>query len=444
MKTSLKHIAFVAVAIAGMTSIVSCSDDTPAEKDRGLTPVIKYARSCDPTKADSLIVSGSLGQRLAFVGNNLGDVCEVWFNDQKAKLNPTLVTSNTIIVDIPNIVPGEVSNIAKFITSTGKTLEYPFSVTVPKPRIDAMSCEYAKAGSTVTFTGNYFCDDPNVPLEVIFPGNKKADIRSIQQDELTVVVPEGAPEGEIAITSIYGTGTSSFHYKDTRGMLFDFDGITGLGTDQSWHPRPIMEDSYSISGKYTQLGDGSTEMSADGGWNDGLFAFEYWPGAWTDPVSYPTRVGQKLTDFCDFSDFQNLSLKFELCIPDEYAWQAGAMQCIFAGIDLISFGNAGVDVNGDQVAGCNNQYYQNDYNPGYPRGIYRPWTASSAFSTGGEWITVTLPISDFKYDQAGANATQALTAKSFTSLVLFINSGGVEGVACKPMLKIDNIRVVPN
>ena len=37
--------------------------------------------------------------RLAFVGDNLGDVQQVWFNDQKAKLNPTMVTSHTIIVD---------------------------------------------------------------------------------------------------------------------------------------------------------------------------------------------------------------------------------------------------------------------------------------------------------------------------------------------------------
>ena len=104
---------------------VSCSD-TDADEDRGKAPVIKYARPCDINVSDSLLVSAPLGARLAFVGDNLGDVQQIWFNDQKAKLNPTMVTSHTIIVDIPNNIPGEVTNKARFITSTGIETEYPF------------------------------------------------------------------------------------------------------------------------------------------------------------------------------------------------------------------------------------------------------------------------------------------------------------------------------
>lgn len=129
----MKHIVqytIFAVAAAMAFSVQSCSE-TDAESDRGATPVIKYARSCDVSEADSLIVSASLGARLAFVGDNLGDVQQVWFNDQKAKLNPTMVTSHTIIVDIPNLLPGEVTNEARFITSTGVETVYPFNVFVP-------------------------------------------------------------------------------------------------------------------------------------------------------------------------------------------------------------------------------------------------------------------------------------------------------------------------
>ena len=99
-------------------------------------------------------------------------------------------------------------------------------------------------------------------------------------------------------------------------------------------------------------------MSADGGWDDSNFAFEYWPGAWTDPVTYPAGIGDRLFDIADFSDFNNKCLKFEINIPAENPWQAGAMQFIFAGTDKISFGNAGLDEFGNNVAGCNNTYFQ--------------------------------------------------------------------------------------
>lgn len=106
--------AFSLLLLGGF--LASCSE-TEGEKDKGAVPVIKYARVCDAEKADSLIVSASLGSRLCFVGDHLGDVQQIWFNDQKAKLNPTMVTSHTIIVDIPNNIPGEVNNKARFITS---------------------------------------------------------------------------------------------------------------------------------------------------------------------------------------------------------------------------------------------------------------------------------------------------------------------------------------
>ena len=33
-------------------------------------------------------------------------------------------------------------------------------------------------------------------------------------------------------------------------------------------------------------------MSADGGWNDGAYSFEYWPGEWTTPLSYVKGVSR--------------------------------------------------------------------------------------------------------------------------------------------------------
>lgn len=444
MKNIFRYMAAASLLISGAAAVTSCSE-TDAEKDKGETPVIKYVRTCDPATSDSLIVAASLGDKLAFVGEGLGDVQQVWFNDQKAKLNPTMVTSNVIIVDVPNVIPGEVTNIARFITSTGVTTEYPFTISVPGPRIDEMDCEYALPGSNATFTGAYFVDDPNVPMTVTFEGGKQAEIVSYTQESLTFTVPEGAVEGPITVSTIYGTSETSFHYADTRGMLFDFEdnGITGLGLPgcgQRWHENAYGDDENSIAGRYYIFGDGSTVMSADGGWNDGKFAFEYWPGSWNTPTDYPARLGERLTDIVDFSDYQNMSLKFEMRIPSEYPWGAGAMQVIFAGTDKVSLGNAGTDVFGNSVAGSNNSYFQG----GLCRGLYRPWTETEPFHTDGKWITVSYPIKDCVYDMSGGKGTIPLTTADFSSLTLFITGGGLNGTECTPLIYIDNIRVVKN
>lgn len=437
MKKATKYIFLAALAAAVGASVSSCSE-TDAEKDKDAQPVIKYVRPVEFDKSDSLLVGAPLGARVVFVGEGLGDVQQVWFNDQKARLNPTMVTSHTVIVDIPNLIPGEVNNTARFITSTGTTLDYPFNVLVPAPRVESMSCEYAQAGEVVTIKGAYFADDPNVPLTVSF-GNVPAKIRSIDQEVLEVEVPEGATEAPVVVTSIYGRSESGFHYKDTRGMMFDFDGLTGLGNN-GWHARPIENDGTGISGNYMVLGNGTTAMSAAGDWNDSDFSFEYWAGSWNTPTDYPAD-GKRLFDFVDFKDFNNMSLKFEVCIPSSGAWQAGAMQLIFAGTDKVSMGNAGTDIYGNTVAGCNNTFFQSDM----ARGLWRPWTATEAYHTDGKWITVTLPIADFVYDKDGKGAGSFLASEAdFASFQAFIWAGGVEGVECTPLIKIDNIRAVKN
>ena len=137
-----------------------------------------------------------------------------------------------------------------------------------------------------------------------------------------------------------------------------------------------------------------------------------------------------------------MAYKFEMNIPAEYPWMAGAMQIIVGGVERITMGAAGTDIDGKTVPGCNNTYFQGD---DLPRALYRPWTDTGSFDTGGEWITVTIPIkSSFIYGMSGAPATGSLSPDEFTSLGLFVVGGGINGTECTPLIKIDNIRCVPN
>lgn len=445
-----KYIKYFAIPVVAITAMTSCTE-TDAEKDKGSTPVIKYARDCDPAKGDSLIVAASLGAKLAFVGDNLGDVQQVWFNDQKALLNPTMVTSHTIIIDIPNVIPMVVNNTARFITSTGIEVEYPFTITVPAPRINTMKCEYAAPGSLTTLSGAYFADDPNQPLTVVFEGSgEEAEIVSFDQDNITIVVPDGAVEGPISVKTIYGESTTSFNYADTRGMMFDFerDGATGLGLEKrGWKAPKFKNDNNSITGTYIELSNEESTLNKDS-WDDEHYCFQHWSGEWSTPISYPERLGERLFDIVDFSDFKNMSLKFEMRIPASNPWQQCAMQIVFSGVDKTSNSGGGTDVFGNTVTEGNMKYLQDDNgkaDDSWGRALYRPWTPAKAFDTADEWITVTIPLTDFIYNSVGGKAKKSPSSPSdFANFEIFVWNGGVAGVDCSPIICIDNIRAVKN
>lgn len=433
---------FCLIALVASFSMASCEDEPDKYEVADGLPTVRYIRSPYSVSADSLITEASTGTTICLVGENLRSIYELYFNDVQAILNSSYMTDNTVIVDVPQSIPTEVSNKMYMVTRNGETVEYDFSVTVPAPTLTTMSCEYAPAGSEVTITGNYFVDDPNVPLSVVFPGDiEVTEFTNISQSSISFIMPECTEEGAIDVTTIYGTTTSAFHYLDTRGMLFDFDGMTGLG-NHGWHDRTITSDETSITGNFVQLGDGNTTLDAAGGWNDSQFAFEYWPGSWNTPTDYPEGEGIRLYDLADFSDYTNMSIKFEMYIPSSNPWSSGAMQVIFAGTDLVTYGNGGTDIYGNAIAGPNNTYFQNDE---LPRALYRPWTTTGSYHTDDQWVTVSLPISsNFIYGFNGGTATGTLSADDFASLVIFVTGGGVEGTECTPLIKIDNIRAVPN
>jgi len=457
MKT--KYIAMAVLALSTGMVWTGCSDTPDAYKVAGGKPTVKYVRCLSSEVVGSNDEPGTLytdGQLVTsafpeaivcLVGENLRSVYELYFNDQKAVLNTSYITDNALLVQVPSGIPELVSNKIYMVTKSQDTVTYDFSVTISAPTVTAMDCEYTPEGETTTITGRYMIDDPNVPLTVAFKdatGNDLfAEIKNIADDytSVTVVVPEGAAEGPVTVTSIYGATASSFHYADTRGLLFDFDGVTGLG-NHGWHNRDIYSDETSITGNFVVLGGAA--LDAEAGWNDGNYSFEYWPGNWEDPETFTAADGRLLTDLADFSDYSNMSLKFEMYVPSSNPWSAGAMQIIPADISTVSYGSAGaVDLNGTVLGGCNNTYISGSVTP---RALYRPWTTTGSFDTGDKWITVSIPMNaaTFAYGPDGTAATGSLSADSWASLVIFVFGGGVSGTECNPIIKIDNIRAVPN
>ncbi|MBQ5983700.1 MAG: hypothetical protein IJL56_01835 [Bacteroidales bacterium] len=433
-KTSL----YAAAALLLALGFTACEDEPDKFVLTDGLPTVHYIRPIDVEAADSLLTGAYMGNGICIVGDNLKSVYKMVFNDQEAVLNNSYITDHTLLVNVPSTIPGEVSDKIYFYNKNGESSTYDFKVLVPGPTIKSMSNEWAPAGSTATLYGDFFINDPNVPLTLTI-GGKQAQVKDITKGAVTFVIPDGAPEDKIKVKTIYGETVSSFLYKDSRGMLFTFDNDPHPG-NHGWHSQVIETDATALSGNFLRLGDPGVTMSEDGAWNDGNFSFEYWPGDWDDPVTYADSP--RLTDFVDFSDWENMALKFELFIPSSNPWSAGSMQIIVGGVDKITGGAAGAtDIYGNTLAGANNTFFNGT---DLPRGLYTPWSTTGSFDTGDEWVTVTIPYSNFIYRMDGTVAAGSLSAEDFTSLTIFVVSGGLIGTPCQPVIKIDNIRAVPN
>lgn len=427
-----KKVLFLALGVATL-SLQSCKDD---DQPGGGMPMVNYIRclsseiKADNDPADMHYTNGELVEKaapqsvLALVGDNLTSVKEIWFNDKKATLNTSYITDKSLIVSIPREVPRTVTNKIYLINAAKDTVKVDFLVDVPAPEITTMSCEYAQPGEEVTLYGSYMVSYSDVPFQVFFKDVTGAPIeayvKSIAENNMSavVIVPEGAAEGEITASSRYGSASTSFHYRDTRGMLIDFEkDVQG----PAWHKQTVKSDEWSVAGNYLEL---ACDLAGDlSDWPDTGGHFEYWFNGNDVPA---------LNTIADFSNWQKLALKFEVLVPAATPWKGCALEVIFADADAVSASNA------------NNTYFH-DEDPTIPRAFYRPWLETGSFDTQDKWMTVTLPLAtSFAYDCNGKPATGMLTKDSFVNLELFLYGGGIQGAPCSPVIKIDNVRVVPN
>lgn len=376
-----------------------------SETDSGM-PVVNYIRVNNPDKSDSLIVSAFMGNIIVLMGENLQDVNQIWFNDQQASVNTNLVTSNAIIVTIPNVIPGLVTNKIRLITANRKdTLAVSFNVKVPGPQLDAMLCEYVPAGGTAVIKGNYFINDPSSPLKVIFPGNIEGTITESTISEIKVTVPQGAGVGPVQVKTIYGSSNSTFFFRDDRNILLDFDTKTAAG---GWRSGLIKNAPDALTGNYVKF-TGTMAGKSGATWNEDAFSFNLWPSSNGRP-DVPIYSG----------DIANAVIKFECYVVEP--WQAGALQMIFT-----------------PYSTANTNGYIGDSK--VPRGLWIPWKATGSYKTTG-WTTVTMPLSNFKYAPDGSICSNSFTADMLSGLTFFIWNGGVDGVDGTLTMYIDNIRVV--
>ena len=437
MKTRYINWFFVA-ALAVMGCLMTACEDQPDKYEiADGVPTLKYVRSPLPEEADSLLVGAYLGNTVCLVGDNLRSIYELYFNDQKATLNTSYMTDHTILVDIPKNIPEEVTNKIYMITKAGEKVDFDFSVMVPAPVVSSMSCEYAPAGSEAVLYGDYFVDDPNVPLTISMPGDITVEgeqITSITKTAVKFIVPVGAVQGNIRVKSIYGTGQSVFQYKDTRNILFDWDGKYegALAAGNSWNgdnekKGQILASVPSVDGKYMVMGPATL---SGGQWQTpGEYLMMYWPYQHATQGCVPLYDLPQFKKMLEEYELEDLAVKFEAYVPASNPWMAEGMQIQFTSLDEVSMENQ----NHDYVYGEGKE----------PRGVWVPWEETGSYDTGNQWVTVTLKMSEFNKQVSGIVSESEFTEENLAGLSIFLRGGGVDGKECEPIICIDNIRVVP-
>ena len=370
---------------------------------------------------------------LCIVGTNLRSVHDIYFNDQKAIINTSYITDNTLIVSVPNTQATEVTNKMYLYNKAGECVDYSFKVLPPVPKVLAMSNEWAKEGETVTLTGKYFMDVQSVNM----PGAEVTDFTVDDSEHISFKVPAGATAGPISVTTASGSANSSFQYLDQRNMLFDFDGLRGgFATGNGWrapatgHLHNPGDDAFdAVDGSYLWLGgqDGGLKADSFGVWAEDPYSFDYWNS--TDPASSvpPLNTLPTFSSYIKKYGVGGLALKFECYVPTSNPWKTCSMMLMFTNSSVVSNEN------------MTNAYFSDE---SVPRGLWTPWQATGSYDTGDKWVTVSIPLSEFTMTHAGTTCATKFDSSCLEGFALFV-WGGYSGADCDPVIAVDHIRVVP-
>lgn len=364
-------------------------------KDEGVnnsaTPVVKYIRPAQSERSDSLMVEASMGSVVAIIGDDLSGVNEIYFNDQKAKLNPCYVTNTSIVVTVPGSMPTDITNTVTLNTKAGKSCVFDFAVIIPSPVVASADCEWTAAGSVITIYGNYFFAKEDGTIEVLFPGNIVVNTSEVTESTIQCTVPEGALPGTIVVTSLYGTGRSQFTFRDTENRFLDFEDPTSVWN--TWG-RGAFGTEGGIDNQYLLL-KGST-----GSWAWPADAMQLY---FRNPVQAPLVTEGAVADY---------ALKFEYYCHE---WHDTPFLLWFTPNDNT------IDVDGQDA-----QYH------------WKPYAGNNDFSTSG-WRTITIPLTEFNTSKDETETRSIASLDELVNLCGMFFGAADASYNCE--LWIDNMRL---
>jgi hypothetical protein len=461
-----KHIHFS--LMFSLTAI--CILFASCKSEEITSPVITSVRMYNASPMDTLMSvgnsktdtlwSGRTGKYVTIIGQNLQNALSIKFNGVAAKFNSALFAPNSVVVPIPDIIFSTIDTTKlytlEYETTTGSTT-FSFKYGPAAPTIVAISDVFANPGDSVYIYGNNLVlvqsfSYGGVPIKSFKP--------NLTGTALGFKMPSPAPtSGQVSLTT--KTGTTNFKIVATPTIIAvsNENAIAGdsvyvygtyLKSIQSFTFGGANISSYKLSGKGNSIGfilpaspqsgivsittafgtastlykvndtSGSNGVLANMEWS-GPFGWGWWGGSNLSVVSNggwitdcPEMTGNngmfmsikddplaagKSNKQIPIGDGQwiptdnlndavgNWAFKFELNIPKP--WNGGAIT-IKSGFT------------GSYVA------------------RFEPWqitsTSTAAYSTKG-WITVTIPLTEFRDKDAKLGEGRGISVAKLTDLV---------------------------
>lgn len=380
------------------------------------SPIIHYVRYQSKDNEEQLLDGAYMNENIVLIGENLKSIQEVWFNNVKALLNINMITDNTLFVTIPRDLPSVRTDKIYFVNMRGDTTSYDFEVRIPAPIISRIKNEQVPQGDDVVLYGDYFLAT-DASLIKVFVGEYEIptpDIVSFEKNELVFKAPPMSVRGPIEVKTLYGSsGRTKDIFHDDRGVITGFEeGFVG-GWGRPDNSKIHNDPEFSINGNYVKI-EGTT-IGIDGAWVGGSIIINIWG----EDNGVPT--GNLFP-----SDPATSTLKFEVNVLEP--WSAGPM--------IFSFFKQGQEEDYLWADGSSD-------GGGMPRGVWVPWISSGSYVTDG-WETISIPLSEFKYNGAGAEIP---LSEHYGALGIAIHNRGnanwIGTAECTPVILLDNIRVIP-
>ncbi|MES1249708.1 MAG: hypothetical protein ABUL46_03445, partial [Chitinophaga rupis] len=229
---------------------------------------------------DSITTSGNLGEYYMIYGTNLGSATTVAFNNVSAYFNRSLMTDNSIIVQIPSTVPtlGVEAIDTLAITTLHGVVRYKFTVLSPPPTVTAWSDYDFWEGSQITLTGVGFAGVTSIGLT-----GTSATVTIVSQTDKQLVLEFPATtvnRASLVFSYTAGgdaktlTSTQELVDLDNAYTIFYKSDFQNTWFDNSWsHPSGTSTEA-------THSSPGSASIRANypaGGWQ-----IEGWAG-WNSP-----------------------------------------------------------------------------------------------------------------------------------------------------------------
>lgn len=327
--------ALVLALLAGPVALTGCKkDDT--EMCGGTPTLTSVTSPTDRTKAST---SGNLADWIIVTGTNLCNVSKLSFNDVEVSLADAYITSTEITVQIPRVVPKNVTNTIMVVTAGG-TATTSYTLSIPALTVNGMSNEYAAPGSKAAIVGlNFDLYDVSPAKGKVLWNGTPLTITKTTADSVYFVVPANAVAGDqLQVQDANGTKTTvPGRYKDNRNIIFGYDtngSVWGATTFITTGPTPAP-----VNGPYIRV---SQQIAA-------------W--AWTE-----------------FSTNNNIALPAAaVANPGNYVLRFEVNTLKPFNANVIKF-----SIDGDQST--NNTYL---------------WKPTTPFYTRGQWSTQTVPLSNF-------------------------------------------------